>query len=177
VKALAVAGGFLDRVGGALVRPRDLPDSIDARHGLGDLGVLLAMRVVADELPRIARGVLAVPSLGARSALHGLVAAASTAVPDLVAVLIGAVALALFSGRARTREGGAGELDLAAYAWVPFLAVRLVAALAFTALQARPAEWVEIGANLIGVAWAVAVWTLALLALRRPPTPSSGAPS
>src|SRR3989442_757725 len=74
-------------------------------------------------------------ALGAGAAVRALLQAAASALPDALAILIGAVALSLFGG---ARPGGAArELDLAAYAWIPYLAVRLLAALAATALQ-RP---------------------------------------
>jgi len=60
----------------------------------------------------------------------------------------------------------AGAIDLAAYAWVPYLAVELAAALAFTALRRAPSRIEHHAVAALGLAWALAVWIVGLLALR-----------
>lgn len=158
---------FAERVGGALVSPRaTLPRAAAAGAGLRDLAILVALRLFAGESLRLVRAALALEPLGARAAMGELVRAVLAIGPELLAVFAGAIVLGLAAGR---RDRGKGsELDLAVYAWVPYLAVTCATALADTALQRVPGRPEEV-ATWIGMAWSAAVWGVALWTLRARP--------
>jgi hypothetical protein len=158
---------FLDRVGGILVAPRETLERVSAGEGgLNDVIVLLVAKVLADQMATVARGLLGVPAFGGAAALQGLLQAASSALPDVLAILIAGVALALVGGA--NRRGRGRELDLAAYAWVPYLAVKVAVALVHTALGRPPGPTEEHAVDAVAIGWSVAVWLLALRAWRRP---------
>jgi hypothetical protein len=164
---------FAERVGGVLVSPRaTLAHAATAGDGLFDVALLLGLKVAASETVALGRAILAVPALGAASLLRGLVHAISAVTFDVAAILVAAMAMRLF-----TRRGGpARELDLAAYAWVPYLAVTLVVWLVDTALGRSPGVVEATVARVLALGWASAAWLLGLLALRAvPPAPGDGA--
>jgi hypothetical protein len=175
--------GLVDRVGAALVSPRALlSQEVRAVHGRGmaDVAVLLLVRLVVTELPDLARAI----ALGLdHGPLFGLISALRTSeqiVPDLAGILVGAVALSVLGGTAARRHGR--SLDLAAYAYVPYLAIA-AAAWAFAALRGHdPSRDKEALAYGLALAWSLAVWILALLAARAaseagaPPPAASEAP-
>ena len=86
----------------------------------------------------------------------------SAILPDLLGILLGAIALELVGRRA----GPSRTLDLAGYAWVPYLAVQVISALAFTAIGSAPAPPVKLAVDLAGVAWALGVWGAAVFVIR-----------
>jgi hypothetical protein len=159
------AAQWLDLVGGALVAPRTTAAEVaGGEAALGAVSLLLAIKVVVDGGARLARALLGAPALGALAAVQGIVQTAASALPDLMAILVGAVALALLGGSARGRRGR--ELDLAALAWVPYLAVRSAAALAHAALGHPPGALEDHLIDGVAVGWSLAVWAIGLRAWR-----------
>lgn len=173
---MTVAAGFVERIGALLIAPRAAMQALSrsTEGGLGDLVVLLGLRLLAGEtrvggagadsslmlaraLSWLARGE---PAL----LVQGLMQALSRLLPDVMAVVVGAVALALLAGRGG--RGGGRELDLAAAAWIPALLVKLVAALAFTALGRDPGAGEERLVDYLALGWAAGVWAVALWTLR-----------
>lgn len=169
---------FVDRVGGVLVSPRaQLARVAAGEGGLGDVLWLFGLRLLAGEsAPLIARALLSARTLGPLAAVQGVLQAVATLLPDAIGILVGAVALSLIgaavSSGARRMRGR--ELDLAASAWIPFLSVRVAAALLFSALGREPSRvesWVVTGLSL---GWAAVVYAMAFLVEDRGPT-SGGA--
>jgi hypothetical protein len=151
---------FLERVGASLVAPREAVREARA----GDVAWLLAARVVAGETPRLARALARGAEGALQPALMGIVGAASAVLPDVLGILIGAILLSFFVGRGVSRDR---TLDVAASAWVPYLAVQLAGALAWSALG-RPMRPVEEGViDALAVGWSGLVWILGLVELRR----------
>jgi hypothetical protein len=157
----------LDRVGLVLVAPREAVRQTVAGRGAADVAWLLVARVACGETPRLARALARLVEGEVGPALMGLLAAASAVLPDVLGILIGAILLAFFAGRQKPRNTIDRTLDVAAYAWVPYLVVELAGALVWTALgrEMRPRE--EIGVDVLAVGWATAVWILGLIELRR----------
>jgi hypothetical protein len=165
---------FLGRIGEVLVRPlaamRRLAGGREG--GLGDVAVLLLLALLAgqtrvggageDSSVLLARAAMALGRLQPALAAQGLLRSASVLLPDLLAIVVGAVVLALLAGG---RTGGR-ELDLAAVAWIPAILVHALAPIVFTAVGRDPtraeAAWIFWGA----LAWAALCWTAALVALR-----------
>jgi hypothetical protein len=157
---------FVERVGGVLVAPRAAMRAALAAppgRGAADVALLIALRVVAGETPRLVRAWDALVEHGGRAALMRLVVAVSQVLPDVLGILIGAVTISLGAGR---RKSGDRGLDLAAYAWVPYLAVQLVFALAFSALRYAPPAWVQTAVAGVALTWSVAVWAIGLACAR-----------
>jgi hypothetical protein len=158
---------FVERVGAVLVAPRRAmreAATAPVGHGSADVAWLIAAKLVAGETPRLARALVRGMEAGPGAALLGLVTTAQQVLPDVLGVLIASVVMSLLSGRGR--GGGERALDLAAYAWVPYLAVEVAAALAFTALGRPPSDAVSWLVAALGAAWAAMVWALGLAAAR-----------
>jgi len=150
---------FSERIGGALVRPRALlSDGAAARHGVSDVAVLLALRVV-----------------GPAALLRGVVQAVQSILPDLLGILLGGMLLGLLAGK---RGAGRGrEQEMAAYAWLPYLAVTLAKALLDTALQRLPSRAEELATTALALGWSALVWGIALVEARREAAPAAGGAS
>ncbi len=166
---------FAERVGGVLVRPRaTLAAAVEGGHGAADVALLLVLKVLASETVALARAVMEVPLVGPSALLRGVAHAVGSAAFDVAAIAVAAIVMRLLAGPEKTdlrgelpRRGRAGsELDLAAYAWVPWLAVSLAVWLADTALGRSPGAVEANAARGIAACWAGAVWVLGLLALR-----------
>lgn len=167
-------GTFLERIGGMLVRPRRTLSNVLAstEGGLGDVALLLLLHLLAgatrvgshdaDSSLLVARGLLFLSRLEPMMAVQSMLQAVSRLLPDILAIAIGSVALALFGGR---RSGGR-ELDAAAMAWVPAVAVKTVAALAFSALGRDPSAGAQQVIDLVGLAWSAGCWALCLWLMR-----------
>jgi hypothetical protein len=154
---------FVDRIGAVLVTPRQAVRQIDAGRGSRDVGWLLAARVVAGETPRLARALVRGWEGNLAAAMNGILQAATAILPDLLAILAGAILLSLLAGRKKPDR----TLDLAALAWIPYLAVELCGALLFTALGRPMRPFEEHAVDAVAVGWATVVWLLALVELKR----------
>ncbi len=158
--------GFLDRVGGVVVHPRATLRAAAAtgEGGLRDVAILLALRILAGETLTIAKAFLALPSLGLGGMLRELSRAEMAIVPDVVGILIAAVLMALLAGK-KARAAKGSELDVAAYAWVPYLVVSVSTALILS-IAGYSGGLVEKVAIVIALGWSAAIWILGLLELR-----------
>ena len=163
---------FFDRVGGVLVHPRrTLSQVLAGRGGLRDVAVLMGLRLVAEQADLLARAVLGVRVLGVRALITGVAQAGSSLLPEMLGIVVGAVALALVG---KTAARGR-ELDLSGYSWIAFLAVRVVAALVLTALQRAPSAVEERVIDGVALAWSAAMLGLAMIAVRTEKIAGAGA--
>jgi len=154
---------FDERIGGVLAAPR----RTFARLGAGearpsDIAWLLVFKLVADRLDALARAIGTARDLGIGPAAQEVLATASAVLPDVVGILAAGILMQLFS-RARR------AFDVAAYAWVPYLAVQLAGALVMTALRVAPGHELRALLDGAGVAAALAAWVVALVELRKLP--------
>lgn len=153
------------RVGGALVAPRRALAEAAAEpsgRGFRDVSWLIAARLVAGETPRLVRALARLRAFGLLEGARSLAQVASQVLPDVVGVLVASLLMSLFASGPRARAAS----DVAAYAWVPYLAVELASALAFTALGRAPTATEKHVTDAIAIAWALAVWVIGLLVLR-----------
>jgi hypothetical protein len=162
---------LIDRIGGILVSPREGVRQIVAGQGVADVTLLLATRVAAGETPRIARALVRGWEGNPSAAVSGVLAAATAVLPDVLGILIGAILLSLLGGRKKpiAERGKVSDrtLDVAAYAWIPYLAVSLAGALLFTAIG-RPMKPIEeYLINGVALGWATLVWIIGLSELRK----------
>lgn len=167
----AEAIGRVACIGGALVSPRSTLRRIALTDegGLGDVGLLLGARFLVDAAPSLARALLWLPRGEPLPAIQGVLQTLSRLLPDVVAIVLGALALALFAGRGRDAAAGRGrELDLAAYAWVPWVAVQVAAMAIHVALGRVPSATERQLAQLVGLTWSAVLWATALWVLRHP---------
>jgi hypothetical protein len=161
---------FLERVGGALVSPRATLRAIAAGangRGAADVALLIAARLICGELPRLVRAWFRARELGFGAGVQTLFATVQTALPDLIAILVAALVMSLFAGRPPKREQPrADALDLAAYAWVPYLAITVLASIYFSLRGLPPSHRTEMLVSAIAIGWACVVWLCGLAALR-----------
>jgi hypothetical protein len=164
--------GFVERIGGVLVAPRSTMGRLAAGEArAGDIAWLLVARVVAGELDQLARAWVLARQIGIAFGLQSVLGTFTAVLPDLCGILVAGMVMGLFAPRT-TRA-----FDLAAYAWVPYLAVTMVGALYFTAAAEPPSPRALDVITGIGVAWAIVVWTLGLVATRKPTTPAATPPA
>jgi thiol-disulfide isomerase/thioredoxin len=166
--------GFFARIGGVLVAPRKtLGRMVAAGESRGgrDVALLLVLRVVAGELPRLVRALMRGVDLGLLAGLQSLSRTTAEVLPDVLGILAAGVALSLLGGRRETAEGQKriDAFDLAAYAWVPYLAATVTLGIAFMVTRRPPTPAMRLAGEGIALGWAAAVWLCALLALRRAP--------
>jgi hypothetical protein len=152
---------FSERIGGVLVAPRKTFAQLAAGAARpGDVALLVLFRFVAGELDRLARAVGTARDIGVGAAAQEVLATASVVLPDIVGILAAGVVMQLF-----TRAKNA--FDVAAYVWIPYLAVQLAGALAYSALRQPQPPRVHVILEWAGVAWAAATWIVALVELRK----------
>jgi hypothetical protein len=129
--------GLADRIGAALVRPaRALADS-DAGHGGGahDALLLLLLKLVCLDTPALVAAGWTGLLVGPREAVQMLVARLSAVIGlDVACIFAGGVLVTILAGR---RRAVGRDLDLGAVAFVPLLAVEVVAGLVAVVLGLR----------------------------------------
>ena len=152
---------FDERIGGVLVAPRRTFARLVAGEArASDVAWLLVLRLVAGELDRFARALAVAREFGVGAAAQEILMVSSAVLPDVVGILAAGVMLQLFC---KVKQA----FDVAAYAWIPYLAVQLAGALAFTARGYAPSPRVQTIVQALGVAWAAAAWIVALVEARK----------
>jgi hypothetical protein len=159
---------YTARLHAALLRPRAAAEALcrGGAGGLGDAAPLLALRLLASEGQVLVRGALRVPLEGAGALGAALLQAASALVPDLLLMAGGAVLLGvLLRGGERLLRPGL-TVDLAAQAWVAWVAVHALAALGFTLLQRAPGEGTRTAVQVLALGAFARAWGYAFAAAR-----------
>ncbi len=155
---------FEERIGGVLVAPRRTLARLAAGEArASDVAWLIVLRLVAGELDRLARAIYVAREIGVGFAAQEVLATASAVLPDVVGILAAGMLLQLLSRHKHA-------FDVAAYAWVPYLAVHVAGALWFTFRQYAPSPRAQLVLELLGLGWALPVWMIALVETRRAPT-------
>ncbi|HEX9104761.1 MAG TPA: hypothetical protein VF997_21265 [Polyangia bacterium] len=161
---------FDERIGGVLAAPRRTFARLLAGEArASDVAWLLVLRLLAGELDRFARAIAVAREFGVGAAAQEILMVTRVVLPDIVGILAAGMLLQLFC---RAKHA----FDVAAYAWIPYLAVQLAAALAFTALRMAPSANVRTIVECAGVAWAAAAWVVALVEARKVPAPAKVQP-
>ena len=152
---------FAERIGGVLATPRrTFARLIAGEARASDVAWLLVFRLVAGELDRFAHAIAVAREFGVGAAAQEILMVSAVVLPDVVGILAAGMLLSLF---AKIK----GAFDVAAYVWIPYLAVQLAAALAFTARGYPPSPRAQTILEVVGVAWAAAVWMVALVEARK----------
>ena len=152
---------FAERIGGVLVAPRRTFARLVAGEARpSDIAWLIVLRLVAGELDRFAHAIAVAREFGVGAAAQEVLTVSTVVLPDIVGILAAGVMLQLFCKAKHA-------FDVAAYVWIPYLAVQLAFALGFTALRQAPSPRAQTAAQLAGVAWAAAVWMIALVEARK----------
>jgi hypothetical protein len=158
-----MAMGFAERVGGVLVAPRRTLARLAAgEQRAGDVAWLVIGWLVAAYLPQLVHAGLVARALGADNGLQALLVTVSQLLPDVLGIFAAGMVMSLFLPKAARAAG----LDLAGYAWVPYLLVQLVGSLVFTALGTVPSPLVRKAVTAVGLVWGLVIWGLALAAAR-----------
>ncbi|MDB4970303.1 MAG: hypothetical protein JWN44_5992 [Myxococcales bacterium] len=153
---------FTERVGGVLVAPRSTMARLAAGEArASDVMWLVVARVVAGELDQFARAWSMVRQIGVGFGAQQMLATFTVVLPDVCGILVAGMVLSFFVPKT-TRA-----FDLAAYAWIPYLATMVIGALYFTARGYPPSVRASNIVTAVGVAWAVVTWTVGMLAARR----------
>jgi hypothetical protein len=154
---------FDERIGGVLVAPRRTFARLVAGEARpSDVAWLLLFRLVAGELDRLARAVAVGREFGVAFAAQEILAVSAAVLPDVVGILAAGMIMQLLS---RTKHA----FDVAAYAWIPYLAVTLAGALYFTARGFAPSAEARSFVQGAALLWAMATWVVALVEARRAP--------
>jgi hypothetical protein len=160
---------FDERIGGVLITPRATFARLAAGEARpSDVAWLVVLRLVAGELDRFARAIAVMREFGVGAGAQEVLMVSSAVMPDIVGILAAGVMLQLF---ARAKNA----FDVAAYAWIPYLAVQLGGALYFSARGYTPSARAHTIIEGAGVAWAVAVWIVALIEMRKVSAPTETA--
>ena len=168
--------GFAARIGGVLVAPRaTLARLADGDARAGDIALLMCGWLVAGWLPLIARAFVLGIEAGFDAGLFGLMGTFQQLLPDVLGVLLAGIMMSLFVPK--QARGHGRSADLAAYAWVPYLAVQVAGSLAYSAIGHAPSPLARQVVTGVALAWAVVVWALAVDAARQPSSTSSATAS
>ncbi len=152
---------FDERIGGVLVAPRKTFAALAAGGARpSDVAWLLILRLVAGELDRFAHVIAVAREFGPGFAAQEILMVSTAVLPDVIGILAAGMMLQLFS---RAKHA----FDVAAYTWIPYLAVQLAGALFFSARGHAPSARTRDLLEAAGVAWAVAVWVVALVEARK----------
>ena len=166
--------GFAGRIGGILVEPRRTLARLAAGElRAGDIGWLVLAWLVAAYLPQLVHAVLLGRAAGVEAGFQALLSTVSALLPDVLGILVAGIVMSLFLPRsART-----SALDLAAYAWVPYLAVQLAGSFIFTLRGRAASPLVQELVTAVGLGWAVVIWALALAAAKDVSSPTASSPA
>jgi hypothetical protein len=158
---------FDARVGGVLVAPRRTFDRLaDGEARAGDVAWLIVAKLVVQYLPSLTRAFFIGREEGVAAGAQSVLMTAQQVLPDILGILIAGVIMSFFVGK--EARGYGRTLELAAYAWIPYLAFELVSSLFFSARGYMPSAHTQQLVDGVAVAWATVAWTLALLAARVP---------
>jgi hypothetical protein len=161
--------GFAGRIGGVLVAPRPtLARLAGGELRAGDVAWLVLAWLLAAYLPQLVHAGLVGAGIGVDAGLQALLATVSALLPDVLGILVAGMMMSLFLPRAARSHG----LDLAGYAWVPYLTVQLVGSFVFTLRGRAASPAMQQLVTAIGLGWGVAVWALALSAARDAAAPT-----
>jgi hypothetical protein len=167
---------FDGRIGGVLVAPRRTFAALAAGAARGgDVAWLLAAKLVASQFPSLVRALSTGRELGALAGVQSFFMVARELLPDVLGILAAGIAMSLFVGK--TARGYGRTMDLAAYAWVPYVTLELAAALYFTARGYPPTPQKQQLVDAAALGWAVIAWAIALVAARMPLPPPPTTPT
>ncbi len=165
---------FVDRIGAALVAPRRALVAADAEQAAGKTGSDVALLILISVVAINTRAVVAALWLAvvdgvriALSALMGTLTAALTT--DLVFLFGAGVVVTVLAGKRRSLGR---DFDLACVAFVPFVAVKLLAALLFGLAGWRLGGTPRQAVTVLAYGWGAFVVLLALLHARSRPLPA-----
>lgn len=159
--ARAAAAGFAERVGRAILFPQQASRALMSGQpgGLRDAALLALPRLLISDVQRLGAELGELQYGGLRSGFAVLVDAASALLPDALGILLGSVLMSVALGEKERRLRPGLTLDLSAQAWLGWLFVHVLAALAQTLLQRQPGPLLS-----AALPWvAFAVWVLYIL--------------
>lgn len=157
----AKAPGFGERIGRAVLFPQRAVRALSRGEpgGLRDTALLFVPRLLISDLQRLSVELGQLPSGGLRAGFQLLISAASALLPDVLGILLASVFMSLALGESERRLRPGLTLDVAAQAWLGWLFVHVLAALAQTLLQRPPGPLLQAALPFV----AMAVWLLYIL--------------
>jgi hypothetical protein len=157
---------FSERVGGVLVAPvRTFARLAAGEARASDVAWLMLAWLLAGSLPQVVQALLLGRAWDVQTGAQALLMLVShVLLADILGILVAGLLLSLFLPRGARGHGQA--FDVAAYAWIPYLAVRLGGSLLYTALGRAPSPRAQTAVELAGLAWAVVAWACALWTAR-----------
>lgn len=168
--------GLAERLGGVLVAPRaTLLRLADGEARAGDVAWLMCGWFVAGWMPLLVRAVLTGAEAGFDAGLLSLMQTFRELLPDVLGIFVAGMVMALFVPKGARGHGRSA--DLASYAWVPYVTVQLAGSIAYSIAGRPPSDAAQKWVTGAALAWAIAVWALALDAARTPSSPPAQAPA
>jgi hypothetical protein len=166
--------GFAGRIGGILVEPRRTLARLAAGElRAGDIGWLVLAWLVAAYLPQLVHAALLGRAVGVEAGFQAVLSTVSALLPDVLGILVAGIVMSFFL----PRSARSNALDLAAYAWIPYLAVQLAGSFVFTLRGRAASPLVQELVTAAGLVWALVIWALALAAAKDAVSPPpSGSP-
>jgi len=171
------------RIGGMLAAPATTIRALRAApagQGARDVFWLVLLQLVIGDLASLVRAFLRGHEVGYGYTLGAVMAIVGHILPDLLVIVVGGLALTVFTRRAAHNSDEATPYDLAAYAWVPYLAVQIAFSIVGGGLGLAglwPASWspaiFDRAAIVLGIGCGVAVWSLTLWILLGEPKPAA----
>jgi hypothetical protein len=163
-----------ERLGGVLVAPRaTLLRLADGEARAGDVAWLMCGWLVAGWMPLIVRAILTGAEAGFDAGLLSLLQTFRELLPDVLGIFVAGMVMALFVPKGARGHGRSA--DLASYAWVPYVTVQLAGSIVYSVAGRAPSDAARQWVTGAALAWAIAVWALALDAARTPSSPPTQA--
>jgi hypothetical protein len=132
--------------------------------GVGDLFLLLALQIVAVQLPRLVVAILTIVDVSYSAGVTGLL---NTVAESLLLPVIAVLAAAILMGRlTRGYAGRERNLDLAALSVTPAICVQLAGSLAAAIANRRPPRWTALVVLALGALWFIVLVGISVRAVR-----------
>jgi len=177
-KCGAAVRKYVARIGGVIVAPATALRALrgaPAGQGARDVFWLLLAHLLVFDMAGLAAAVARGWDYGLAYTVGALVAVIGHLLPDMLVIVVGGLALTVFTRRREMKAEEATPYDLAAYAWVPYFATQLafsILGVGLTMAGVFLPVWFDKLGEVLGIGCGVVVWSVALWVLLGEPRPA-----